>query len=371
MSAGKKGIRSMKKSIIVKILLGIGIVVGLLVVIVLSYLAYVFLTYSRIEDNQVLDVQRESTIEAATTDATYTITTFNMGFGAYTDDYTFFMDGGKESRARSEESVKTSITENVNAILSMNPDFVLFQEVDTDSTRSYHINENEMISSLLNGFDSTFAVNYHSAYLMYPILEPHGASNSGIDTLSKMQITSGLRRKLEISTGFSKVIDLDRCYSISRVAIDNGKELVLFNVHLSAYGASDNIKENQIQMLMGDMKKEYDAGNYVICGGDFNADFTGTSVTALNGPGQEAFGWTMPFPDELIPEGIIKCVDYSCKEQKQTVRNNDIPYKEGNFVAIVDGFFVSDNVEVEYLENVQLHFKYSDHNPVCMRFLLK
>ena len=43
---------------------------------------------------------------------------------------------------------------------------------------------------------------------------------------------------------------------------------------------------------------------------------------------------------------------------------------EGNFTIIVDGFIVSDNVTVNFLENVQTGFRYSDHNPVLMRFTL-
>lgn len=41
---------------------------------------------------------------------------------------------------------------------------------------------------------------------------------------------------------------------------------------MSAYGNSDAIREAQIRMLSADMEKEYEAGNYVLCGGDFNHD---------------------------------------------------------------------------------------------------
>ena len=41
---------------------------------------------------------------------------------------------------------------------------------------------------------------------------------------------------------------------------------------MSAYGNSDAIREGQIRMLADDMLKEYEAGYYVRCGGDFNHD---------------------------------------------------------------------------------------------------
>ena len=71
--------------------------------------------------------------------------------------------------------------------------------------------------------------------------------------------------------------DLDRCYTISRLPADNGKELILINFHLSAYTTDPSVAENQLSMLYEDMTAEYEAGNYVVCGGDFNKDLLGDS----------------------------------------------------------------------------------------------
>ena len=91
-----------------------------LVLVVGGYVIYVFASYDRIEDNQVLDVHRPvqtaagssqiaqtSPAEAAQVPIgeTLSLTSWNIGFGAYTDDYSFFMDGGKYSRAFSESAV--------------------------------------------------------------------------------------------------------------------------------------------------------------------------------------------------------------------------------------------------------------------------
>jgi len=48
-----------------------------------------------------------------------------------------------------------------------------------------------------------------------------------------------------------------------------------------------------------------------------------------------------------------------------------MPYKKGvNFVTVIDGFIVSDNVEVVKCETVDTQYAYSDHNPVLMKFKL-
>lgn len=95
-------------------------------------------------------------------------------------------------------------------------------------------------------YNCVFAQNYDSAFLFYPFTQPHGKSKAGLALFSKYPITGSLRRSFPISTSFTKFFDLDRCYSISRVPVDNGKELVIFELHMSAYGNSDAIREGQI-----------------------------------------------------------------------------------------------------------------------------
>lgn len=83
----------MKKSTkkIIKITsITLAVVIGLPVLVVGSY---VVCSYHRI-GNQVLDVDRNSNIEKVETDKELTVSTFNVGFGAYSPDYTFFMDEG-------------------------------------------------------------------------------------------------------------------------------------------------------------------------------------------------------------------------------------------------------------------------------------
>ncbi len=356
----------MKAKKILKIVLCVLLAI---VIIVVSYLAYLLLSYSRIEDNQAITPSKTGLAQSVKTDTTYTAVIQNLGFGAYTQDFTFFMDGGKESWAESEESVKKCINMGADTVKKYNPDFILFQEVDFDSTRSYHINQREILENRFSSYSSAFAVNYHSAFLMYPFTQPHGASNSGILTLSRYNISSSLRRSLPISESVSKFLDLDRCYSVSRLPAENGKELVIYNVHLSAYGGSDEIRKAQMTMLFEDMKKEYEKGNYCVCGGDFNHDFTGDSTQKLNGGQNVDFGWAQPFPVSYLPDCIKRCTSY--ENLVPTCRNCDVPYEKGNFTIIVDGFLVTENVEVVKTENVDTQFVYSDHNPVVLQFKLK
>ncbi len=352
-----------------KILIVLLAALGVLVLTVLGYVGYVVFSYERIPDMQELPIDRAGAKDTAQTGTDYVIVTQNLGFGAYTPDFTFFMDGGTESRAESRESVIACITEGAQTVKELAPDFILFQEVDLDSTRSHHTDQYALLRELFDTFSSCYAVNYDSAYLMYPFHSPHGASYSSLATFSSVEITSSMRRSFPISTSFSKFLDLDRCYSVSRVPVDNGKELVLYNVHASAYGSDDCIRQAQMSMLFEDMAAEYQKGNYVICGGDFNHDFTGDSSQRLNGADAD-FGWAQPFPADMLPAGFSRCTDYVGEVVYPTCRNCDIPYEKGNFTIIVDGFIVSDNVTCKQVENIDTAFTYSDHAPVRMTFEL-
>ncbi len=354
----------------------IGIAIGVLLVFIIAYVLYVFLTYKRIEDNQNLHITQKGNVlqEPMSLSKEYSVLTYNIGFGAYSSDYSFFMDGGKYSRAYNKQAVYDNVTGSIKAIEKQNTDFVLLQEVDLRSTRSYKVEENKMIMDAFNNYASTFALNYDSAYLMYPFLKPHGKSKSGMSIISKYQLTEAVRRSLPIDTSVYKLIDLDRCYTKSRIKVEDGTSLCLYNVHLSAYTKDISIVQNQIHMLMEDIKSEYDAGNYIVCGGDFNQDLLGNSP-ALFGTPEIEDNWAKPFPTELLPSGISVAYDLLTAEAKgkltPTCRNADIPYNPKNsFVTTVDGFIISDNVKLMHIKTIDNGFLYSDHNPVQLDFRL-
>lgn len=358
-----------------KILKPILIILLVLVLLFVGYCAYVLLSYHRIDDNVNLDVQGTASESTLKIGEKYRITSANLGFGAYSDDYSFFMDGGTESWAYSKEAVQQNIGGSVEAVLSVKPNIMLFQEVDIDSTRSYHVNQMDLIIEDLKdeGFENTcytFGINYDSPFLMYPLTQPHGASKAGLLTVSPSQITNSIRRSLPIEEGLSKLIDLDRCYVKNYINLDNGKQLVLYNVHLSAYTTDPSTAENQVVILNEDMTAEVNAGNYVIAGGDMNKDVLGDSSKYFGTT--STANWAQPFPENLLTEGLFTVVGPLDESNPvPSCRNADKPYTEDSFVLTIDGFVVSSNVEVKYSNVVDSKFKYSDHNPVYMDFVLK
>ena len=237
---------------------------GALLAVALVYVAYVMVTYERLPDNLALTVDAPLAADEAapvvSADEEFTVVTANLGFGAYNRDFDFFMDGGTGSVAESPEVVREDILGSAEAIRALSPDFVLFQEVDTDGTRSHHIDEYELLRTQFPSDWSVFCQNYDSAFLAWPLYAPHGANRAGLATFSRLPVSDTVRKSLPISESFSKFLDLDRCYSIVRVPVGDA-ELVLFNVHLSAYGADASIMVAQRENLYEDMTAERAEGN--------------------------------------------------------------------------------------------------------------
>ncbi len=341
-----------------------------LVLAVGGYAAYVFIDYHRLEDDLPLEVVQRAE-GALPVGEELTVATWNVGFGAYSADYSFFMDGGKESRARSKEAARDNVLAAAERLREMQPDLVLAQEVDIDSTRSYHVDQRALIEESFPGHSAVFAQNYDSSYLFYPLTEPIGASKSGILTLSNARIEGSVRRSLPVEAGFRKLLDLDRCYDVSRIPLSDGGELCLFNLHLSAYTADGGIATEQLRILLAEMAAERAAGRYVIAGGDFNKDVWG-DTSAVTGISGADYSWAQPFPTELLPEGFTLVDSLNPEDPVPSCRDTGAPYEKGvTYEVTLDGFIVSDNVEVTGCEVIDTGFATTDHNPVRMTFRLR
>lgn len=340
-----------------------------LLLLAVGYLAYVLIDYHRLGDD-VLAVSGKPSAKPQT-EQTYKIVSYNIGFGAYEPDYGFFMDGGTESWAWSEERLSANLGNIAEFLDAQDADLYILQEVDRDSTRSYHQDELvPIVTTVAKDFAHTWAQNYDSPYLLYPFNQPHGKSVSGLLTMSRFGIASAERVELPIENSLMKLVDLDRCYSINRIPVANGKDLVLYNFHLSAYSSDGTIATQQLQMLLMDMQTEYDQGNYCIAGGDFNKDLLGNSSERFGRP-EMHYNWAQP-----IPEGTFDVYDVALEapfDEEHPVpscRNADGPYNAEQFVVTVDGFMVSANVQVIDSTVLDTGFAYSDHNPVEMHFKL-
>ena len=292
------------------------------------------------------------------------ILSWNLGFGALGDNADFFMDGGKMVYPADEARVRTNIDAFVNEVRIRDADIVLFQEIDTDSDRSYHIDQTAVFDAV--GYNSrAFAYNFKVAYAPVPI-PPMGKIDSGIATYSVYPISSADRIQLPCPFSWPiRTFNLKRCLLVTRIPVEGGKDIVLINLHLEAYDDGEG-KAAQTQMLMDILNEESGKGNYVIVGGDFNQSFSNVPCN-----------YTV-YPEQWQPGSI----DVSSYENDwQFIMDNKIPTcrslyypLKGNEDSVqyymVDGFILSKNITVESYEIIDLGFENSDHNPQLINITL-
>ena len=377
------------------------LVVCALAVLAAGYVAYVLLGYYRVGDAD-LSVEQQAEEAVVRVGQPYTMTTYNVGFGAYQQDFTCVLDhcyvlrdgqwqqvGGKNLKAFSEADAQRNTDGAVGTIANLNPDFAFVQEADLDSDRCRHVNQIEAFQTALPDSSSVYCTNFHTPFFCYPVNDMMGKAESGLLTLSRVQIQKADRHEFAVTDNIiDRNFDLDRCFSASFLDVDNGKQLVLINLHMSAYDEGGVIRAKQRQTLYGFMAEERAKGNYVIAGGDFNHDlltynpaypqYTKDNLPFVTETTQKQPEDVVFFFDEQSDAGLPEGMRVVAADNSATCRPAAIPWQpDFSYCYVLDGFIVSDNVEVRENRNIATAtdamegFAYSDHEPVWMEFELK
>lgn len=296
-----------------------------------------------------------------------TIMTQNTGYAGLGKDSDFFMDGGKDVKPTVEQ-VDTNRERLSTQVAEQGADVYFLQEVDTNSSRSYGIDQSQRYLERLGTFYlSSYALNYSCDFVPYP-LPPIGKVHSGLQTLSAFHVESAQRIALPCPFSWPvSAANLKRCLLVSYVPLEGSdKQLVLVNLHLEAYDDGEG-KAAQTKMLMDFLTGEYEKGNYVIAGGDFNQTFPG-ALDAF--PIKDADLWTPGvLEDDMLPEGW----QFACDLSTPSCRLLNHPYDpnpEGNQFYVIDGFILSPNVALDSVETLDMQFQYTDHNPVLISVTL-
>ena len=194
-----------------------------------------------------------------------------------------------------------------------------------------------------------------------------GKVEAGIAIFTKYQVSAAQRIQLPIPFSWPvSLFNLKRCLLINRTPIEGStKELVTINLHLEAYDDGEG-KAKQLKQLMDIMKEEYQNGNYVIAGGDFNQTFSSVDLSKY----PKMNDWVCP---------VINVDDYpdfkfnmdethpTCRSLYKTYADAD---KSNHQYYMIDGFITSNNITVNQIETIDLDFKNTDHNPVVMNISL-
>lgn len=293
---------------------------------------------------------------------TFTLFSWNIGYAGLGKEMDFFYDGG--SGVRPGHTASNRYFEGIKQIVRAydTADLVLLQEVDIHSKRSWYNDQFQAISEVLRDHKGELAINYDCRFVPVPLLNPLGRVMAGIATFSKPGPAGITVRYYQ--AGFSwpmNLVMLDYCYIMMRFPTQDGRELVVANLHNSAYDSTGMIRLRELSILDSALTAEYAKGNRVIAGGDWNNNPRGYDPRNIS-TGDRAAEMIHNFPDQFF-NGWRFVYDSARPSERYT----NMPYVKGKTeTTIIDFFIVSPNVKVQRVKTINLGFEWSDHNPVVM-----
>lgn len=348
-----------------KILKIILIVIGVLVALFGLFVLYATIDDYKPDEQEIL--YESSNPEVLPLD-TFQVLVWNIGYCGMDKTMDFFYDGGTQPRV-SKERTEKNLEDIKNYLQSQanESDFILLQEVDKKAKRSYNINQYDVLNETLSDFKPFYGKNYDVFFIPIPISKPYGHVNAGLASYSKYE--SSVVTRFQYPGNYSwpmKLFMLDRCYLENRFKLENGKELLVINLHNSAFD-DGSLRAQQLEFLEKYIVSEYEKGNYLIIGGDWNQsppnfipeyldEFVDDTVT-------NSF-----IPDDAFPADW----KYIYSAKVPTNRRSNIVYQKAtNPTTVIDFFLISPNVEAISIENIDLNFENSDHQPIIGKFTLK
>lgn len=296
-----------------------------------------------------------------------TILTYNIGYGGLDAGWDSYDFGGENTRAKSKSHVIENLEFMVDKIDDINPDIFLLQEVDIDSKRSFNLDQISFFKEKYPNYSYVYAINKDIRWIPYPITSPIGKIQSGIASFSKYNALESLRYSLPANGDFlTSIFDYKWALAKTVFETDTSGDLVVINVKLSPYGQGDFVREEQLHFLKSLLEDEYAKGNYVVVGGDYSHNLPGADPSNFRFS-EEWPAWLKNIPDNYE----ISNFNWQIDNRTATFRSLKDSFDNGRtFLAVTDGFIVSDNIQVEEVTSLKDNFQHSNHNPVTIRLKL-
>lgn len=294
--------------------------------------------------------------------------TWNLGYAGLDSGADFFMDGGVQVRPTSRARVEGNL-QTIAAWLEAHPaDLVLLQEVDAPSTRTFGIDQVQVLTQALPGLCWARALNFKVAFIPYPLLSPIGKIESGLVTLSRHRLS--LAQRLQLPGAFPwpvRTFHLKRCIHELHLAAPSGEDWVILHLHLSTFDRQGQLRDQEMAFLRRRMQRLYHEGHPVIAAGDWNHAPPHFGVGHFT-PGAPVPEWYREVPLDWTPPGWTWAFDPTTP----SLRATDRPYRPGeSFQTTVDAFLLSPDLELRAVRAYGLNFGPSDHHPVSVEVALR
>ncbi len=343
-------------------------IAAIILAVIVAFLCYATIYDFRPPATTKLQITGNGSVSLVPADSSITIISWNIGHCGLGKEMDYFFEGGKMVRP-SKDRYKSYREGLIYQLTTLDrPDFILLQEVDSSSKRTYWDNQVSRIEASFSNYSAAFALNHNVIFFPLPLFSPLGKVSAGQLTLSKWSPADTEHHSMSSSYGWPKKLFMPyRCFILSRFNVSNGKQLVLINLHSSDFSNGVGKLADELSKLKLVMGQEYLKGNYVIVGGDWNQNplpYDSASIKA----GYKAYTINPGIPSDIIPQNWQWAFDPSLP----TYRNVDKPYQKTiTPVTTIDFFVLSPNIELRATKTIETGFSYSDHQPIGIAIKLR
>lgn len=294
------------------------------------------------------------------------IVSWNIGYGQGLGS-----EGGKDYKKKSQEEFVQDLTQMALYLQKLNPDIILLQEVDLNSSRSFKINQLELFKKFLPQHFSAYGLNWDANYVPFPYWPPSkhfGQVRAAGVIFSRFPIVSqdfALLPKPENNPWWYNLFYLFRYYQDVRIEIGSRVYSVINN-HLEAFDQEGRVQ--QAKILKSRCELDLKEKNLLLVGGDLNSIPQYASVKE-GFPDYPKDRYTMDKTLSIMEsiKGIRNSLPetiYKAYESTHFTFPSDVPDRR------LDHLFVNDKTEVLSLSVLRDIGTLSDHLPVLMELRL-
>ncbi len=280
------------------------------------------------------------------------VLSWNLGFGGLGEGAEFYPDGGRWLIPSARREVLRNVQGIGVFLASSGADLFLLQEAARPSVLTRRVDLLAAVEKSLPGRWRAYSPDVGIAFPRVSV---------GLATFAPGPPLEVQRLELPGEKRWQRHHLL-----VTRFPLAGGSgELVLANVHLSAFDPAAALRHRQLEAVAAFLESERRRGAHVVLGGDWNLLLADTRFA--HSTAQRHLFWVHPLPSTFPPPGWRLAVD----ERVASVRTLQRPYAPGvNYTAVIDGFLVSPNLTVLEVRTAELGFRYSDHQPVTVRLRL-
>ena len=243
----------------------------------------------------------------------------------------------------SRKKINSNIKGQLSQIKKYDPDILLLQEIGTSSLSNTLKNIYKKYRIELKKYKSKYYNNYNILQIF---------NNGKATFIKKYSQNQKIKIPFKVRGILNNIFCSNKVQILTRIKIsDTKKELIIINIHLTAYKKNHIERIKQLNYILDIAKKELDKGNYVVIGGDWNIDLF-SETNKLN------------LPSEIIKK--INNDNWTMNAKGKTLKYEGKLLKDDK---TYDGFLTSKNIVVTKLKSYE-QFDYSDHSPVTMTIKL-